>query len=137
VEPAQATAAARDLDFFGLDPFHHSLSRFFDDYRQFPSGFVAPVPADESKPRIEMRECNDRVTITVHLPAEARNDAKVEVEDGMLSVDVSYVTDTGGTKTSGSFTQAMSLPLGLDESRMTTKQTDDGILIEIPKRYRH
>jgi HSP20 family protein len=146
-EKTEARSLARWEPFEELESFarwfpfrepgrHGRLRRFMEEIFG-----ERPLARGEHAPALDVRETDDEYLVTVELPGVRKEDVRVEVTAGVLSV--------GGEKTSGreekkersrwvervygSFHRALTLPVNAATDRIDASFKDGVLTVRIPK----
>jgi HSP20 family protein len=129
VQTTPSAAPAR-----GIAPFFAPLQREFDRMRAEFGGFDL-AEAFGPSPRMDMRETEDRVELTVELPGLSEKDVRVEFRDDVLTVSGEKKSTSESEEKGvrmlerryGAFSRSVSLPAGVkaEEIKATLK---DGVL---------
>ena len=82
-------------------------------------------------PTMTISRNRSEVVVHVTLPTEDRDNLKIEVKDGVLRVLFQY---NNGPSQQRSFDQSISLPSGLDITKMRTVTTKEGMDIVFPRK---
>lgn len=102
-----------------------------------PNGEVAV----EWSPRCDMTESANEILLQAELPGVARDDIKVTVEEGFISISGEKRTEKkeekkGGEYTErffGSFERRLKIPAYIDESKIEAKLSDGVLEVHLPK----
>ncbi|OGN44899.1 MAG: hypothetical protein A2623_01835 [Caulobacterales bacterium RIFCSPHIGHO2_01_FULL_70_19] len=129
VQTSPAATTAR-----GVAPFFAPLQREFDRMRAELGGFDLSEMFGPS-PRMDLRESDDSVELSVELPGLTEKDVKVEFRDDVLTVSGEKKSTSESEEKGvrmlerryGAFSRSVSLPTGVkaDEIKATLK---DGVL---------
>ena len=84
----------------------------------------------EEQPTMTISRNRNEVVVHLRLPTDDRDNLKIEVKDGLLRVFFQY--DKGPAQ-QRSFEQSISLPGGLDVTKMKTVPTKEGLDIIFPR----
>ena len=119
------------------------LQREFD--RLFGTFFdVSPANGGSAKrfvPAIDLRESDDSYVLTADLPGVEKDDIKVELADGVLTIAGERRAESAQAqegyqrieRASGSFTRSLTLPKGTDPASLTATYVNGVLTVRIPK----
>jgi len=116
------------------------IDRFFEDWFSFPSFRGVDLDGDFS-PRVNIRENKDNIQLTFELPGMKKDNIKVTVQDGMLTVSGSrefkkedknedYVRNEIN---SGSFSRSFTLPESVNSEKITADYKEGLLEIKLDK----
>lgn len=132
------------LDLIKYNPFRETLpDRLFNSWFFGPSIFRRFEEEDEglTLPKVDVTEGEKEFTVTAELPGYTKEEIKVEVENGRLSLRAEHNEEKEEKKEHyhlrerryGSFVRTFGLPENVDAEKIEAK-TKDGILtLTIPK----
>jgi HSP20 family protein len=121
-----------------LDQLQHQLNRAFLDP-------AVPVARDESfadfVPAIDVHETDGEFVVTADLPAVKKSDVKVQVQDGMLSIEGERHRDKEEKgkrfhkieREYGRFVRRLVLPTDVDAARVSAEFKDGLLRVLLPK----
>ncbi|QTA37277.1 Hsp20/alpha crystallin family protein [Thermosipho ferrireducens] len=124
-------------DFF--EPFaelQKEIDRIFED-------FMRPVRRDYSfYPRVDAYETDKEVVIEAELPGMKKEDVKIVVEDGVLTIhgERKFNREEKGKnykiveRAEGKFERSFALPDYVDVEKIKAKFSDGVLVIELPKK---
>lgn len=131
-------------DLVSYDP----LDRFFDIREDFDSvmkdflrGFSGPVSSRELYPLADVKEDDDKYTITVEVPGIDKKDLKIRVKENSLLVEGEKREETKEEGESylrversyGNFRRAFSFASDLDEKKVNAEFEDGILIVTLPK----
>lgn len=125
--------------FVGVDDI---LNRMFPTYgRQAARAASKPAVSDWS-PSADISETDKEFLIRAELPAVRKEDAKVSVEDGMITIsgERKHESEEKGEKYHrvesfrGSFTRSFYLPENVDEAAIRCESKDGVLTVHLPKK---
>jgi HSP20 family protein len=103
--------------------------------------FAVPTQPQLLRPAIDVTESESAVRVTAELPGLAKEDVKITIEDGVLSISGEKKTESETKdhtfhrveRSFGAFQRSLSLPNGLDVDRADATFRDGVLTIELPK----
>jgi HSP20 family protein len=118
-------------------PIQREFDRLFD---QLGAGWSALNEA-EVAPRLAMRDTKEGLEITVELPGIAKEDVKISVADGMLTVsgekrtekDVKEEDYRFSERSYGAFSRAVVLPPVVDAAKIRASMKDGVLTVVVPR----
>ena len=118
--------------------FPRSFKPWFDNWMFGPdeNSLFSTLPnvfQNDKTPTMTLRRNPNEVIVHLTLPSKDRDNIKIEAKDGLLRVALKYEI---GPNSKGTFDQSISIPEGLDVSKMKTQSTSDGMDIIIPRARR-
>ena len=123
---------SRWLDF----PF----DRMFDEFW----GRTAPeaTAVEAWSPRVDISEADNAVLLTAELPGVAKDDVKVELKDGVLTISGEKKSEHTDEKNGfyrservyGSFTRSFTVPETLDAEKIEAEYNNGVLRLTLPKR---
>jgi HSP20 family protein len=131
-------------DLVSYDP----LDRFFDIREDFDSvmkdflrGFSVPVSSRAVFPLADVKEDEDKYTVTVEVPGIDKKDLKIKVKENSLLVEGEKKEETREENESylrversyGNFRRAFSFASDLDEKKVNAEFKDGILTITLPK----
>lgn len=121
-------------------PFSNGLGRVFDEF--FP-GFFRDVdlPVMNISPSVDVIEEEDRVVLKADMPGMEKDNVRVVVHDGLLSIEgkreEKHEEKHRGYQRSerfmGSFQRSFNLPVWADGSRVSADYKNGVLTVTIPK----
>ncbi|NNG57149.1 Hsp20/alpha crystallin family protein [Sphingomonas paucimobilis] len=138
-----APALLRDEERSPFVQLRRELDRLFDDYFRAPLVGGASLPSSGlSWPSLEVKETDDRVTVTAELPGLTDKDVEVTVDDGVLTLRGEKRSehedkDRGWSERYyGRFERSVVLPDGADEDNCEAEFRDGVLTVRMPKSQR-
>jgi HSP20 family protein len=141
--PRQALARRRGSDL--MPSFQWDIDRAFDDYLRtmnFPLAqlLAAPIP-DVALPRINMRDTDKAVEVTVEIPGVDQEDIDVRITDGALTVRAEAQQERDDTRdrytmrevSATTMERTIPIPEGLDIDNARANLRNGMLVITIPK----
>jgi len=120
--------------------FNFPIERVFDDFwgRTVPDATTEEAWA----PRVDISERDDAVLLTAELPGVAKEDVKVELKDGVLTVSGEKKSEHTDEKNGfyraervyGSFTRSFTVPETLDAEKIEAEYANGVLKLIVPKR---
>lgn len=120
--------------------FDFPFDSVFDDF----FGRTAPVPAASQAwaPRVDIREEKDVVLLSAELPGVAKEDVKVELENGVLTISGEKKSEREETENGiyrservyGSFKRSFHVPDTVDAEKIEAEYVNGVLKITLPKR---
>lgn len=116
-----------------------------DEMSRFFSGFFGPQEASTSSvwaPLVDIHEDKEAVTITAELPGLKRDDVKINIEEGTLTIrgERKFENETKKKnyfrieRSYGSFYRSFSLPSTVQADKVKANMKDGVLEIYIPKK---
>lgn len=149
----QNLAIPGNSSFFGGDPFaefermrqrmNQTMNAFMGGSSSFGSTFAGPsMSFGFSSPEIELEETEEDYRLLIRVPEEHEIALQTEVDDREVTVsgEVSSKASRGGSGFSGQFvsssqfTRRFDLPGEVDDLKMYTEQSKEGMVIVLPKK---
>ena len=135
---------AKKKDITRYDPMGRifNLREDFDDIiKDFFSGFSNVSASRGVYPLLDIKEDKEKYTIGIEIPGVDKKDLKISVEKDKLIVrgekreekkreEESYLRVE---RSYGNFMRSVSLPTGVDQSKITAKYNDGVLRITLPK----
>ena len=126
----------------GMVPFSQSLSRVFDEFWPgFTREFQAPV--FNIRPSVDIIEEEGKVVLKADMPGLEKNDVRVVVHDGLLTIEGKRQeqaeendTKRGFTRVErfmGTFSRSFNLPAWADGSQVQADYKNGVLTVTIPK----
>jgi HSP20 family protein len=122
-------------------PFSRAISSMFDDF--FTNSPLAnlDLPVVNIRPSVDIIEEEDKVTLKADMPGLEKNDIKVVVNDGLLTIEGSRnetreEKGKGFTRTErfmGTFSRSFNLPVWADGSKVLADYKNGVLTVTIPK----
>lgn len=111
------------------------------DFDAFFSPVLAESDLQRFTPACEVTEAKDRYSISLDLPGIAKDEIKVEVEDGVLKVSGHRKSESEEEKDGvirsersyGEFIRSFSLPDSIDAQKINATHKDGVLKISVPK----
>ena len=127
---------------FGMIPFERSNDNFFDLFDNFERKFFGNSSASLPDFRTDIRDAGDRFILEAELPGFQKEDIKLDVKDGLLTITAEH-KETNEERDSkggyirrerrlGSFTRSFDIS-GVDEERITAAYKNGVLELELPK----
>ncbi len=121
-----------------LAPVQREFDRLFDELGQ---GWQALTDIDPM-PRMNLSQTKDMVELTVELPGLSRDDVDLTIDDDILTVsgEKRHDEDAEGRRyrmlerAFGTFSRSVSLPRGVDTSKVEATMADGVLKVVLPKR---
>lgn len=125
-----------------------SISRFFDnDEWDFPTGWFTKGPSglrtmpELDLPKVNIKEGEKQFELDIAVPGFKKEDLKIEVNDGLLTVSSEREEEKNEEKAGwtrreynyGSFTRSFQLPENTDGEHVTAKFTDGVLHLTVAK----
>lgn len=122
-------ARVSDFDEWFRHPFAGlpSLNHFFGNL-----GEVFPGVAS-SKLAVDVHEDKDSYFASFELPGVKKEDVKIELQNGMLTVSAEKREKDGDNESSYSLTRSVSVPEGVNADAITAKLEDGILSVTLPK----
>lgn len=136
----QPSALRRD---FSSDAFSQMVDRFFHDFAPAVEGATTPS-ARSWVPAMDLVETDDAFVATTDLPGLKKDDIKISLDEGVLSIsgERTFKTETEGEEGSGfrrferafgSFHRSFNLPQGVDAENVGAAFEDGVLTVTLPK----
>jgi HSP20 family protein len=117
------------------------FNRFPSLFGSWPRYLASPESDVEWAPSVDISETNQEYLIRAALPAVKKEDVKVTVQDGMLTLSgerqqQEEQKDEQFHKVEtlyGSFSRSFALPEAVDEARISAESKDGVLTIHVPK----
>ncbi len=105
------------------------------------NGDVTTMTVSDWSPRADIKENVEEYVVTAELPGVPKDDIKVSVKDGVLSISGERRSEKEekGSKTHrierfyGSFCRSFSLPEGVDENKIAADTKEGLLYVHLPK----
>ncbi|WP_374569837.1 Hsp20/alpha crystallin family protein [Phenylobacterium sp.] len=118
-------------------PIHREFDRLFD---QLGAGW-STLAELEPVPRMDVRDTDEGLEVTVELPGLKESDVTVSVEDNLLTVagekKTQKETKEGGyrlaERTFGAFSRTITLPGGVDAAKIKAVMADGVLTLTAPR----
>jgi HSP20 family protein len=121
--------------------FDVPFDRFFDEFwgRTSPE---APALSESWAPRVDIREEKDAVLLTAELPGVSKDDVKVELENGVLTISGEKKTEREENESGfyrservyGSFKRSFRVPETVDAEKIEAEYVNGVLKLVLPKR---
>jgi HSP20 family protein len=139
-EPAAAPSApAAYRPFSPFEFIQNEIDRVFDRFNG--NGWPAAFTERPFSPDLEVTETDGTIEVSTELPGMDEKDVEISISDGMLTIRGEKKVEKDEKKKNyrvversyGSFERCVSLPSGVDASKVKAKM-DKGVLkVEVPK----
>ena len=127
---------------FGMIPFERNDDNFFDLFDNFERKFFGNSSAALPDFRTDIRDAGDRFVLEAELPGFSKEDIKLDVKDGILTISAQHKEekedkDEKGQyirreRRYGSFTRSFDIT-GIDESGITAAYQNGVLELTLPK----
>ena len=127
---------------FGMIPFERSDDNFFDLFDNFERKFFGNSNAAIPDFRTDIRDAGDRFVLEAELPGFNKEDIKLDVKDGILTISAQHSEnkdekDDKGSyirreRRFGSFTRSFDVT-GVDEEHITASYNNGVLELNLPK----
>ena len=127
---------------FGMIPFERSDDNFFDLFDNFERKFFGNSNAAIPDFRTDIRDAGDRFVLEAELPGFNKEDIKLDVKDGILTISAQHTEnkdeeDDKGSyirreRRYGSFTRSFDIT-GVDEEHITASYNNGVLELNLPK----
>lgn len=127
---------------FGMIPFERSDDNFFDLFDNFERKFFGNSNAAIPDFRTDIRDAGDRFVLVAELPGFNKEDIKLDVKDGILTISAQHdenkdEKDDKGSyirreRRYGSFTRSFDVT-GVDEEHITASYNNGVLELNLPK----
>lgn len=127
---------------FGMIPFERSDDNFFDLFDNFERKFFGNSNAAIPDFRTDIRDAGDRFVLEAELPGFNKEDIKLDVKDGILTISAQHdenkdEKDNKGSyirreRRYGSFTRSFDVT-GVDEEHITASYNNGVLELNLPK----
>lgn len=122
-------------------PFSRSMSSLFDELLSKSSLANTELPVLNIRPSVDIVEEDDKITLKADMPGLDKNDIKVVVNDGLLTItgnrSETREENKGGYKCSerfmGTFARSFNLPKWTDGSKVEADYKNGVLTLTIPK----
>lgn len=127
--------------FRAMEQMNRDLGRFFEG--QWPEWTPSNALIDAAfEPSVDVFEDKDQIKVKAELPGMSKDDIKVSLENGVLSIQGEKKEEKeskeGGVlrqeRSYGSFYRAFSLPAGVDASKAEASYKDGVLELKLPKK---
>ena len=126
----------------GMVPFSQSLSRVFDEFWPgFTREFQSPV--FNIRPSVDIIEEQDKVVLKADMPGLEKNDVRVVVHDGLLTIEGKRQEQNEENDSKrgfarverfmGTFSRSFNLPAWADGSQVQADYKNGVLTVTIPK----
>ena len=127
---------------FGMIPFERNDDNFFDLFDNFERKFFGNSNAALPDFRTDIRDAGDRFVLEAELPGFSKEDIKLDVKDGILTISAQHSEnkdekDDKGSyirreRRFGSFTRSFDVT-GVDEEHITASYNNGVLELNLPK----
>lgn len=127
---------------FGMIPFERNDDNFFDLFDNFERKFFGNSSAALPDFRTDIRDAGDRFVLEAELPGFSKEDIKLDVKDGILTISAQHSEnkdekDDKGSyirreRRFGSFTRSFDVT-GVDEEHITASYNNGVLELNLPK----
>ena len=127
---------------FGMIPFERNDDNFFDLFDNFERKFFGNSSAALPDFRTDIRDAGDRFVLEAELPGFSKEDIKLDVKDGILTISAQHdenqdEKDDKGSyirreRRYGSFTRSFDVS-GIDEEHITAAYNNGVLELNLPK----
>ena len=127
---------------FGMIPFERNNDNFFDLFDNFERKFFGNSNAALPDFRTDIRDAGDRFVLEAELPGFSKEDIKLDVKDGILTISAQHSEnkdekDDKGSyirreRRYGSFTRSFDVT-GVDEEHITASYNNGVLELNLPK----
>ena len=124
---------------FGMIPFDHRDSSLFDMFDNFERSFFGANNTASSF-RTDIRDEGDKFILEAELPGFKKEDIKLDLKDGILTIAAQHSTENEEKKDSyirrerkyGSFSRSFDVS-GIQEDRITAAYNNGVLELTLPK----
>ena len=127
---------------FGMIPFDRNSDNFFDLFDNFERKFFGNSNASLPDFRTDIRDAGDRYVLEAELPGFQKEDIKLDLKDGILTISAQHgenkdEEDDKGSyirreRRYGSFTRSFDVT-GVDEEHITAAYNNGVLELNLPK----
>ena len=127
---------------FGMIPFERNDDNFFDLFDNFERKFFGNSSAALPDFRTDIRDAGDRFVLEAELPGFQKEDIKLDVKDGILTISAQHdehkeEKDEKGSyirreRRYGSFSRSFDVT-GVDEEHITASYNNGVLELNLPK----
>ena len=127
---------------FGMIPFERNDDNFFDLFDNFERKFFGNSSAALPDFRTDIRDAGDRFVLEAELPGFNKEEIKLDVKDGILTISAQHSEnkdekDDKGSyirreRRFGSFTRSFDVT-GVDEEHITASYNNGVLELNLPK----
>lgn len=127
---------------FGMIPFERNDDNFFDLFDNFERKFFGNSSAALPDFRTDIRDAGDRFILEAELPGFQKEDIKLDLKDGILTISAQHSEnkedkDEKGSyirreRRFGSFSRSFDIT-GVDEERITASYNNGVLELNLPK----
>ena len=127
---------------FGMIPFERSDDNFFDLFDNFERKFFGNSNTAIPDFRTDIRDAGDRFVLEAELPGFNKEDIKLDVKDGILTISAQHTEnkdekDDKGSyirreRRYGSFTRSFDIT-GVDDEHITASYNNGVLELNLPK----
>jgi HSP20 family protein len=136
-------AIVRWLDpFRDLSTIQERMNQIFEDALSRSRGRDEGIRTGMWTPAVDIYENNDSVVVKAELPGVEKDQISVEVKDGILSLrgerkfekEVKEESYHRIERSYGNFQRSFSLPVSVDQEKVTAKFKDGVLEVKLPKK---
>ena len=127
---------------FGMLPFERNDDNLFDTFDNFTRNFFRSNNANLPAFRTDIREAGDKFVLEAELPGFNKEDIKLDVKDGILTISAQHTEnkdekDDKGSyirreRRYGSFTRSFDIT-GVDDEHITASYNNGVLELNLPK----
>ena len=125
---------------FGMIPFERNDDNFFDLFDNFERKFFGNSSAALPDFRTDIRDAGDRFVLEAELPGFSKEDIKLDVKDGILTISAQHSAEQKAGKGNyirrerryGSFSRSFDIS-GIDEAGITAAYNNGILELNLPK----
>ena len=127
---------------FGMIPFDRRDSSLFDMLDNFERNFFGTSSNTASSFRTDIRDEGDKFVLEAELPGLKKEDIKLDLKDGILTISAQHSEDQGEKdgkgqyirreRRYGSFTRSFDVT-GVDEEHITASYNNGVLELSLPK----
>ena len=125
---------------FGMIPFERSNDNFFDLFDNFERKFFGNSSASLPDFRTDIRDEGDKFVLEAELPGFKKEDIKLDLKDGILTISAQHSTENEEKKDSyirrerryGSFSRSFDVS-GIQEDHITAAYNNGVLELTLPK----
>jgi HSP20 family protein len=126
----------------GVDRYTRVPSFLGDFFNDFMSDELLNKNIFKSIPAVNISETNDKFAVELAVPGLDKNDFKLQVENGVLSISAEKKTETKDENTKftrkefsySSFSRSFTLPEHVQHDAITAEYTNGVLTLSIPKK---
>ena len=125
---------------FGMLPFERGNDNFFDLFDNFERKFFGNSSASLPDFRTDIRDAGDRFVLEAELPGFQKEDIKLDLKDGILTISAQHSQESEEKKNSyirrerryGSFSRSFDVS-GIQEDHITAAYNNGVLELTLPK----